>query len=121
MADAIGSSIDMATYAAMLEAVGGDADFMVELVAAYAADAPMQISAMREAAARADAEALVRPAHTLKSSSASLGALALADVCGRLEAAARRAEIDGAIASVESIDQGLSAAITELNRLVAEA
>ena len=44
---------------------------------------------MRAAAAGDDPAALLRPAHTLKSSSANVGALALAEQCRTLEADAR--------------------------------
>jgi HPt (histidine-containing phosphotransfer) domain-containing protein len=44
---------------------------------------------MRAAAEAGDAEALVRPVHSLKSSSANVGASALAEACRSLEADGR--------------------------------
>ena len=46
-----------------------------ELVDAYLAEAPAHLDAIEAAVAAGDAAALVRPAHTLKSSSATLGAM----------------------------------------------
>ena len=42
------------------------------------------------ARARGDAAAIVRPAHTLKSSSASLGAMRLSAICREIEEAGAR-------------------------------
>ena len=52
-------------------------------------DVPQLLQSIREAVARNDAAALRRAAHTLKSSSASLGALVLAALCKDLEAMGR--------------------------------
>ena len=40
---------------------------------------------------------MVRPAHTLKSSSASIGAMRLAAICRALEAAGREGRTDGMV------------------------
>ena len=76
--------------------IGDDDDgFGIELAEAYLADGPTQLAAMEAAIAANDASAVVRPSHTLKSSSATLGALRLADVCRRLEHAGRGGTVGG--------------------------
>jgi HPt (histidine-containing phosphotransfer) domain-containing protein len=88
--------VDPAAIDRLLEMTGGDPEFLRELIATYLEDAVTQLEAMRDAAARDDAEALVRPAHSLKSNSASMGADHLANLCRALEADARAGRLDGA-------------------------
>jgi HPt (histidine-containing phosphotransfer) domain-containing protein len=88
--------IDRATFERLLEMAGGDHDFVDELVDTYLEDGASQVDALRAAAAAGDAPAIVRPAHTLKSSSATVGALALADLCRELEADGRAGSVPDA-------------------------
>ena len=59
------------------------------LVRLFLEDAPIHIQKLQTAAAASDLRAMVAPAHTLKSSSANLGALALSLVAKRIELGAR--------------------------------
>jgi HPt (histidine-containing phosphotransfer) domain-containing protein len=61
----------------------------VVLIKLFLEDAPSHIQKLEAAAASNNIEAMVAPAHTLKSSSANLGALALAAVAKRIEIGAR--------------------------------
>jgi two-component system sensor histidine kinase/response regulator len=117
MPESAGSVIDHAVIDALLEATGGDRSFLAELVDAYLADAPGQLAAMRAAVASGSAAELVRPVHTLKSSSASLGAVGLAERCRALEAQARTGSLDGAADGVEAIAGDLEAVTAELSAL----
>jgi len=63
----------------------GEPDLVVELIDLYLEDAPRKLAIMLEAAAGADAESLRRAAHSLKGSSASLGAFGMAALCAELE------------------------------------
>jgi HPt (histidine-containing phosphotransfer) domain-containing protein len=74
--------------------VEGDMTFVRDLVDAYVADSAALLDAIEEALAKNDAESLVRPAHTLKSSSATLGAMALSATARTLELAARSGTLD---------------------------
>src|SRR3954454_19838008 len=58
--------IDPAALDRLLEMTGGDPEFVQELITTYVEDAAAQLDAMRAADAAGDAEALVRPAHSLK-------------------------------------------------------
>jgi HPt (histidine-containing phosphotransfer) domain-containing protein len=95
--------LDQVAFDDLFESIGGDAEFLAELIDSYLADAPVQIEELRTAIAADDAEAAVRPAHTLKSASASLAALGLAEHCRRLERSATAGSLDGAAETVESI------------------
>lgn len=60
-------------------------DFLVELIGDYVEDSTARVARLCQAAAAGDAEALTLEAHTLKSSSASLGAQSLSALAKRLE------------------------------------
>jgi HPt (histidine-containing phosphotransfer) domain-containing protein len=59
------------------------------ILRAYLADAPRQLAAMTTALERRDYSALGRAAHSLKSSSESVGALAMSRLAAELEALSR--------------------------------
>jgi HPt (histidine-containing phosphotransfer) domain-containing protein len=92
--------LDQAALDGLLEATGADPAFLAALIGAYLADTPAQLETMAAAAAGGDAEALRRTAHSLKASSATLGALALAARCRELEAMGGDGRLDGAPALV---------------------
>lgn len=82
-------AVDPAAIDRLLEMTGGDPEFIDELVQTYLEDAVIQLEAMRTAADLGSAEDMVRPAHSLKSNSASMGAERLTEQCRLLEADAR--------------------------------
>jgi HPt (histidine-containing phosphotransfer) domain-containing protein len=97
--------LDQAVVSELRESVGGDNAFVVELVGAYLAEGQDHIDAMLAAAAGGDAAAIVRPSHTLKSSSASLGAMRLAAICRGIEMAGREGRSEGLAAQVSEAQQ----------------
>lgn len=114
----VGSAVDRTVIDELIEATGGDPSFLGELIEAYRTDAPAQLAAMRDAVAAGSPGDLVRPVHSLKSSSASLGALGLAERCRRLEAQARSGSLEGAADATEAIATELELALVELSALV---
>jgi HPt (histidine-containing phosphotransfer) domain-containing protein len=89
MTEATNGPLDAAALEHLFEITGGDQAFFDELVDTYLDDAAEQLAAMRGAADADDPVALLRPAHTLKSSSMNVGAVDLAEQCRSLEADAR--------------------------------
>jgi HPt (histidine-containing phosphotransfer) domain-containing protein len=81
----------------VLETTGDDVAFVRELVETYLADTPTQLVAMTTAVESDDPDALVRPAHTLKSSSATVGAMRLSSVARELEMAGRSGSLEAAV------------------------
>jgi HPt (histidine-containing phosphotransfer) domain-containing protein len=75
-----------------LEELGGDddPDLFVELIDLFLQDAPHRIDELRRGLEQGDVKLLERAAHTLKSSSANVGALPLSALCKRMEEHARR-------------------------------
>lgn len=86
--------LDDAVIAELRESTGDDEEFIRELVDAYIGEATGYLDAMTAAAAAGDPEAMVRPAHTLKSASATMGAMRLAAICRGLEEAGRDGRTD---------------------------
>lgn len=89
-------SVDPAALDRLLEMTGGDPEFLDELIQTFLEDAVVQLAGMRAAAGADSPEELVRPAHSLKANSASVGAERLAELCRGLEADARAGAIDRA-------------------------
>ena len=86
--------LDAAVLEELAASVGGDRGFVEELIRTYLEDTEGQLAAIEAAIAAEDAGALIRPAHTLKSSSATLGAKRLAERARALEIAGRLDRID---------------------------
>lgn len=87
--------LDRAVLDELRASIGDDDVFMVELVETYVSEGEASIAALLAAAAALDAAAIVRPAHTLKSTSASLGAMRLSAICRAIEADGRESRTAG--------------------------
>jgi HPt (histidine-containing phosphotransfer) domain-containing protein len=79
--------VDQSVLVQLQEALGGeDAQVVIaDLLAIYAKDAPAIIASMRQAIEQDNREEWIRAAHTLKSSSAQMGALYLSSLCKEVE------------------------------------
>ena len=86
--------LDTVVLDELAASVGGDRGFVADLIQTYLADSSGQVDAVEAAVPAGDAEALVRPAHTLKSSSATLGAKQLSALARRLEMTGRSGSLD---------------------------
>ena len=107
-------AIDPSAMDRLLEMTGGDVAFLDELVDTYFEDAPLQLRAMREAAEAGAVDDLVRPAHSLKTNSANMGAEVLAGLCRALEAEARSGTMEDAIGRVAATEAEFAAVRTAL-------
>jgi two-component system, sensor histidine kinase and response regulator len=82
----------------------GTADILHEVISSYLSSSMDLLRKMRDALPAGDARVLHRAAHSLKSSSANLGALALSGLCAELEAMCRMERMEGAPALVAAIE-----------------
>jgi len=96
----------------------GDA-FVREVAGIYLEDAPLRLNEIEKSLAAGDAAALARAAHTLKGSSANLGAAPLRALANRLEQLGRRGEIATAAPLVAEAQAEFARVRTELTRLLA--
>jgi CheY-like chemotaxis protein len=78
-------------------------DFIRELVDAYCEETPQLISALRQALADQDAEAFRRAAHSIKSTSNTLGALRSGSLAKELEMLGKAGQLGAAAAEVERL------------------
>lgn len=88
--------IDQDAFDRFFDSLGGDAEFLSELVQAYLDSSPGLLAGMQQAIASGDAPSLRRASHSLKTGSASLGALAFAAQCKELEDIGKAGVLDNA-------------------------
>jgi HPt (histidine-containing phosphotransfer) domain-containing protein len=86
--------IDHSTLSRLKSDIGDDQ--FTELIGEYIADAGNLVDAINGAVSRRESEAVMRGAHTLKSTSRVLGAAELAELCAALELAGREDDLSGA-------------------------
>ena len=89
-----------------LRRFGGDT-LLGEMLAIYLSEAPARLAAAWRGVAESDADATVLALHSLKSSSAQLGALRLERLSGEGEACARRGELSSLPPVLEAIGREL--------------
>ena len=96
-------AIDRAVFDALVQSVQGDRAFVQELIDTYLEDAPKLIADIRAAVNADQADVLRRAAHSLKSNSASFGAMTLSALCKELEAMGKDGVLDGAAGRLERL------------------
>ncbi|MEZ4391767.1 MAG: PAS domain S-box protein [Polyangiales bacterium] len=95
--------------------VGSEPEVIRTFLSEFRAAAQRDAEALRGALSAGDLTAVGRVAHRLKSSSRSVGALALADQCARLEAAAKRHALDEVTASMRPFELSVTQVVRALS------
>jgi HPt (histidine-containing phosphotransfer) domain-containing protein len=110
--------IDMHVIAELRE-LGGEEDpgLLTELIGMFLADAPARVHDIESGLASGDLKLVERAAHTLKSSSANVGAKKLSAVCKRIEEFARNRETAAITPLLADTTHSLSEAESELRAL----
>ena len=106
--------MDVGVLAELRESVGGDPDFVAELIGEFLEDAPAQLDVLRGAVAANDAESAMRAAHTLKGNARTFGAMKLASVCQELESLSKDGELLAVAARLDGVDAAWAQAQTHL-------
>jgi HPt (histidine-containing phosphotransfer) domain-containing protein len=91
-------------------------DIIGKAVGSYLEKTPEAVIELREAASRNDLESLRDIAHSLKSSSANLGAIGFANLCHQLEDLAREQCLEPALAQLPGIEALVPRVLSELRR-----
>jgi CheY-like chemotaxis protein/HPt (histidine-containing phosphotransfer) domain-containing protein len=113
------STIDLGALSELAELVGDDVG---QIVQTYLVDTPQQLDAAERAIEVRDHEALTRVAHSIKSSSQSLGAMALGRAAAALEALSRsQGSFEEAMRILGALRAGFAAADSALRELVRSA
>jgi PAS domain S-box-containing protein len=101
---------------AVRETIGNQAgDLLPELSELFQEEAPRLLHAVHKAIDEADHQQLAAAAHTLKSSSASLGSRELPNLCQQLEILGRSGTTTGADQYITTLDQGYARFTAILN------
>ncbi len=98
------SPLDERQYQIFLEMIGNDPDVVNGFLDMFLNDVPEKTMAMRQALLQSQYARLRLATHSLKSSSAQLGANVLSQLCKELEECARTSTIDGAEKLVLAIE-----------------
>jgi PAS domain S-box-containing protein len=104
---AVGRHDAEAMLTALRETLGDQAENLLpELSELFQEEGPRLLGAIRKAISHADHQQLAAAAHTLKSSSASLGSQDLPKICSRLETLGRTGTTSGAAEQIASLEAG---------------
>ncbi|MBS0395409.1 MAG: response regulator, partial [Proteobacteria bacterium] len=93
-------------------------DTYVRVIAIYLQNSLELREALRRAAIGGDAPALAAAAHALKSSSANVGAVVVAELCGDIEAAVRESDITAAWSALDRLIHEHDRVLTSLRQRV---
>ena len=110
------SVLDGDVLAELREVMGAEFGNLVQM---FLVDAAKYIQQLEEAAAGGDLEKMIAPAHTLKSSSANLGAMAVSAAAKRIEVGAREGVLPRPAVAVAVLEAEFQRASEALRRLVA--
>ncbi|HWT14927.1 MAG TPA: ATP-binding protein [Patescibacteria group bacterium] len=91
-----------------------------DLVRVYLEDSPKALAILERAAATNDLDGLIAPAHSLKSTSANLGALMLADMAKRIEHGARSGTIGEPVLLVAQLTHEFQRVSMHLRQLLSQ-
>jgi CheY-like chemotaxis protein/HPt (histidine-containing phosphotransfer) domain-containing protein len=113
-------AIDHEVLARLQADLGDDPTIIVELIDLFLQDTPMLLAELRQALAAGKVDVVQRTAHTLKSTSASLGAQPLAACCYKLEETAHAARLDQGATHLSEIEAAYEQAEQALQHIRAE-
>jgi PAS domain S-box-containing protein len=105
----------------LLDRVGGDREFLTELVTLFREDSPKQIGKIKTALENKDAGEVLRAAHSLRGSLANLAARPAADIAASIENAGQSANLAQAEIALHSLEREMTRVLDALGALCGEA
>jgi HPt (histidine-containing phosphotransfer) domain-containing protein len=78
-----------------------------DLVELFSSEAPLRLGAMREGLAAQDANAIAQAAHAMRGGAGNLGAVAVGQLCTRIEHAARNGDLATLAPLLDRLDSEL--------------
>ena len=94
----------------------GKPDILARIVNMYMEKSPELISAIKEGVAANDCDKVKMAAHTLKSSSAYVGASALAEVCNRIESKAANDNLPDTAEDITQVTSGFESVVGQIKQ-----
>lgn len=99
---------------------GDNDEFLREIAGIFLEDTPLRIAELEQSLVAADIAKFTRAAHSIKGSSANLGAMALRTTAEKLEHHARTQGLDGVTDLLAEIKAEFARAHAELSKLIAK-
>jgi HPt (histidine-containing phosphotransfer) domain-containing protein len=96
---------------------GDNGEFLREIVGIYIEDTPKRLADLRTSLASGDASSFTRAAHTIKGSSANVGAQVLKGIAERLEITSRRDGLGGVAGQISDCEDEFERVKVELRRI----
>ncbi|WP_414572557.1 PAS domain S-box protein [Nostoc sp. CCY 9925] len=112
--------IDVKTLKSLRNMLRGDNAAFAELIECYLTETPRLVQNISIALATEDAQTLWKTAHQLKSSSASVGAMTLAQLCKQLEAQGRSNKFQSSLEAISQLHQEYEQVKTALQKELAK-
>jgi len=112
--------IDRAVLNNLLTMFNGDKTFVYEVIGTYLADGARLVAGLEQALAAGKGEDLRRAAHSLKSNSANLGAITLAELSRELEALGKTGMLSEAAPTAAQIKAEFERVKAALEKIRAE-
>jgi histidine phosphotransfer protein HptB len=111
-------TIDPDAIANLRELNPGDhGEFLREIVGIYIEDTPKRLADLRASLASGDVSSFTRAAHTIKGSSANVGAQVLKGIAERLEIASRKDGLGGVASQISDCEDEFERVKVELRRI----
>lgn len=114
--EVFGNALDRSVLASLRELQDdGDPDIVAEVGGLFLEHSPQKIAAILKAVENGDAKGLQTAAHSLKSSSAYVGAMRLSELSRELEIMGRSQVMDGAEEKAERLNREYKQVMMELD------
>jgi len=114
--EVFGNALDRSVLASLRELQDdGDPDIIAEVGGLFLEHSPQKIAAILKAVENGDAKGLQTAAHSLKSSSAYVGAMRLSELSRELEMMGRSQVMDGAEVKAERLNREYKQVMMELD------
>jgi len=110
-----GAAIDLRVANDLIDLMGSD---FADLVRVYLEDTPKNMAVLERAAHSNDIDALIAPAHSMKSTSANLGALLLSDMSKRIEQGARSGGLSDPVLLVAQLQNEFLRVSAQLRQMI---
>lgn len=111
-----GAALDQEIVRDLVDVMGEE---FTDLVGVYLEDTPKNLGLLEQAAGRGDISGLIAPSHSLKSTSANLGAMTLAEIAKRIEHEARSGTLTDPSTLVRDLSREYGRVAAELRNLLA--
>lgn len=111
-----GAALDQEIVRDLVDVMGEE---FTDLVGVYLEDTPKNLGLLEQAAGRGDVNGLIAPSHSLKSTSANLGAMTLAEIAKRIEHEARSGTLTDPSMLVRDLSREYGRVAAELRNLLA--